>query len=227
MISRFPPSQWIKHTICLPSRPQATLTLCALLDIRYGAPSKELFNGRFAQTCIPSGTQIASFWGGENFAPGMPSKRGLLILCPKAFEIRQTAGDLPGKHEPSKCDIFNNAPYASKAMDTLSATLLHEFLHSMYMQEKINDGFSKPLIPIIDYWAEDDPGNTNNDPPDGYGSYNAMKLQQTGSHWPLYNDDSYTYFALYVQFNSAVLDIVADIRCLAVRHGGRRDAVLR
>jgi hypothetical protein len=133
----------------------------------------------------------------------MANDRGLLVLCPAAFELYYTAFNLPGKKEQSKCDMFYNAWYSDHRMDTLSATLLHEFLHNDFIRKdcQLKKDGKDQIIDILDYRASIDPDtNSKNDPPNGYGPYNAMRLQQTQGQGRLLtrldNDDSYVWFAL-------------------------------
>jgi hypothetical protein len=176
------------------SASRSLLTVIGCLDIRYDAP-RGTIDGRYDKVC--TGTAVANFRGGTGIAPSITdNRRGLVILCPKAFNLRDSAGDLPRPDEPSKCKMFKNAPYASVAMDTLSATLLHEFLQSNYTNGTLNEPLVEYLVGTLDYWAADDKVNPKRIPKNGYGPWNTMRLQQTKHGLSMFNNDNYIWFAL-------------------------------
>jgi hypothetical protein len=77
-------------------------------------------------------------------------------------------------------------------MPSLSYVVLHELMHYSQMRRGIQEMLDTP---IVDYAASEDTANNDNDPPNGYGPYNAMRLKARGRN-PIENADSYAWFAL-------------------------------
>jgi hypothetical protein len=132
----------------------------------------------------------------------MAADRGLLFSVLGPSNCTTLPSPFPESQEPSKCDMFYDAWYADHRLDTLSATVLHELLHNDFIRkdyQQRKDGKDQ-IIDIMDYHSSMDPDtNANEDPPNGYGPYNAMRLKQTQDQGrlltPLDNDDSYVWFA--------------------------------
>jgi hypothetical protein len=174
------------------------------IDVRYDAFPIGTENGRFDLKCrdpAKPGLQAVTIFG-DDFIPGSPPERVLIMLCKYAF----ASPDLPFPTDYSKCGILRASPYSTAAQFTLGSLLFHELLHDASLHpiatapsmlgEEIGDFISSPGIPA-DY------------PPNGYGPWNALKLKQASDAdprpgaegLPLRNADSYTMFAQLVTSN--------------------------
>lgn len=175
------------------------------VDIRYNQLSPGTYplsttsrNGGFDVDCTDPKHPAtnAVFREGENFAPGMDPRRGLLVMCPRAF----TYPDLPADDDDSKCTLLTSAKYLTWEQKTLSSVIFHELLHDSNLNMKVIPAMAGGNI--LDYWKKNDTQATAAYPINGYGSWNSMILQQvtskTADRWyiPLRNADSYMSFAL-------------------------------
>jgi hypothetical protein len=143
-----------------------------------------------------------------NSIPGNPNTDpSALILCPAVFAAFPI--EIPEPGDTSRCSIL--APFATYDMDSLGATLLHEFLH---MNVLVNHATSAG---ILDWNAVKSPVL----PRSGYGPYNSFYLNQkstmitTPQRDPRLNADNYVYFALEVYVSTSfsygqTVDLTSD-----------------
>lgn len=110
-------------------------------------------------------------------------------MCPAGFKDE----DLPrGPLPPSKdarCNTFRRNLYNSYQLDTLASSVLHEFFRWDFLM-----GDATRNRHMIDYTAKGDASNTDQDPVDGYGPYNALRMAVRNRNTVL-NADSYVQFA--------------------------------
>ena len=177
------------------------------IDMRYDAFPLGTYNGKFDRVCRDPRTPNlqASTIQGDNFIPGSPSERVLIVLCKFAFAWP----DLPASNDYSKCGGLQAAPYSTEAQFTLASIMFHELLHDRSLHP-IETVPSLQGFPIRDFVRLRFPTIPEYYPPDGYGPWAAMELNlasirdQTpqADFGPLLNADSYTMFAQLVMPNS-------------------------
>lgn len=151
-----------------------------------------------AEDCTEQGTStyFAHFY---NSVPGAsnPAARAL-VLCPDAFT--HTPNELPQPDDTSKCSTLKS--FATYDMDSLSATLLHEFLHYRFL---INRATSSP---IVDWNVDPSFEEIKILPRSGYGPYRSFYLNQksiiptTPQRDPRLNADNYVWMALEVYWGA-------------------------
>lgn len=141
-------------------------------------------------------TWLAHFY---NTVPGAPNFAArALILCPAAFT--ETPNELPRPGDASRCPSL--AAFATYDMDSLSATLLHEFLHYRFL---INHATSSD---IVDWNVNPPYEETKVLPKSGYGPYSTFYLNKkstittTPQRDPRLNADNYVWFALEVYWGA-------------------------
>ena len=162
-----------------------------MTDIRYGPPLGQS-EGQYDELCLPGNPELAVLNQGEKIAPGVMTdyRRALMILCPRVFN----QADLPlGPVNPindARCVTLRQTPYTTLSLDTLASTILHEFMHWDFLMDPATQGNH-----IDDYQSAYDSGNTQGDPGNGYGPYNAFRLSARQRN-PTYNADSYVEFAM-------------------------------
>ena len=172
----------------------SSLRTKSMTDIRYGAPVRGTSYGQYDTSCLTGSGQTGATIQGYHIAPGIVSddRRALLILCPEAF--RAAIPDLPLEPlDPSndpRCVTMRQNLYNSFELDTLASTILHELFHWDYLM-----GPATQQEHIADYKASTDPSNTDGDPSNGYGPYNAFRMAARNRNTIL-NADSYVQFAV-------------------------------
>ena len=117
---------------------------------------------------------------------------GIMVWCDRAYDLV----DL----DDITCEDLD--AYASDRMENLGMTVLHEYIHWSQLGAAITGAF------IPDWNNVGAPGQT---PPDGYGPYNAWKINQfsalpnvpgnLGRPNPVENVDNYVWYALEAFFS--------------------------
>jgi hypothetical protein len=115
------------------------------------------------------------------------SQRGYMMICRQAWERYGENGRNLGSINCS--DLKAGASYI---MESLTSTILHEFLHWDNLFAGVAGG------PILD-WNLGGPAFVI--PPDGYGPFNAHWLRNTGGGLTQ-NSDNYVWFALETFFQN-------------------------